>query len=114
MSTGNRFGERIKKLRKEKGLALDAVAEGTGVSKPTLWALEKEPKENETVRDLGYSKVVKLAKFYNVSTDYLLGLETFDDMTPIEVLREERETLKQELSKLRKAVSDMNKILETI
>lgn len=98
--------------RKKRGLTLDEVVKETGLSKSLIWALEQKP--NDGNRDIGYSKVVKLAKFYNVSTDYLLGLETFDDMTPIEALREEREALKQELSKLRKAVGDMNKILETI
>lgn len=109
IQSANRFeAERIK-----RGLSLDDVVRETGVSKSLIWTLEQQTEDN-IKRDIGYSKVVKLAKFYGVSMDYLLGLASLDDTTPIESLRAEREALKQELSKLRKAVSDMNKILETL
>nr|WP_255416968.1 helix-turn-helix transcriptional regulator [Erythrobacter sp. HKB08] len=39
---GESFGERIRRLRGEAGLTLDAVAERIGVSKPTVWAWEHE------------------------------------------------------------------------
>lgn len=38
---GEFFGQKIEKLRKERGLTLAQVAEELGVSKPTVWAWEK-------------------------------------------------------------------------
>lgn len=67
--------------------------------------------------------LTNIAKALNTSVEYLKGktdepnpllLEFFDDTTPIESLNEEREALKQELLKLRKAVNDINKILDAL
>lgn len=40
-ATGEMFGQRLEKLRKERGLTLAQVADKLGVSKPTVWAWEK-------------------------------------------------------------------------
>lgn len=63
------FGERLKALRKEMNLGQIALAKKIGVGKSviSLWELNKsEPT---------LSNLVKLALFFNVSTDYLAGLE---------------------------------------
>lgn len=72
-------GERFKDEREKKGKSLDEVAAETGLSKPTIWALEHDPDpmKNEQERDVGYLKVTELAKYYNVSVDYLLGLSPY-------------------------------------
>lgn len=72
-------GERFSFEREKMGKSLDEVAAATGLSKPTIWALEHDPDpiRNEQERDVGYLKVVELAKYYNVSVDYLLGLSPY-------------------------------------
>ncbi len=62
------IGQRIKELRLERGLSLQKLAEAIGVDKHAIiyWENEiNEPKANY---------IVKLATFFNVSADYLLGL----------------------------------------
>lgn len=64
------FGQKIKKLRNEKGWTQEYVAEQLNISIPALSRYESgtyEPKSLSIVSDF--------AKLYNVSSDYLLGLE---------------------------------------
>lgn len=61
--------ERIKDLRVEHGLTLQQLAEQTGLSASALGNYE-----NDDFKDIGHFAIVKLAKFYGVTTDYLLGL----------------------------------------
>lgn len=55
-------------LRKEKALSQKVVSTSLGVSQALLSHYEKG------IRECGLDFLVKCAKFYNVSTDYLLGL----------------------------------------
>ena len=61
--------ERLKDLREERGLTLDQLAKETGLSKLALGSYEL----NENV-EISPHSALTLAKFYGVSTDYLLGL----------------------------------------
>lgn len=65
--------ERFEEARKDKGLSIQDVTDATNVHKSMISALENEPK-NGKARDVGYSNIVKLAQFYGVSIDWLLGL----------------------------------------
>ena len=65
------IGERIKELRLEKEMSLLDLAKAIGVDKHTIIYWEKEINEPKA------NYIVKLAKFFNVTTDYLLGLEEF-------------------------------------
>ena len=60
--------ERIKDLRVERGLTLEQLAEKTGLSSSALGNYET----NE-YKDISHFAIIKLAKFYGVTTDYLLG-----------------------------------------
>lgn len=60
--------EKLKDLRIERGLTLEQLAEQTGLSKSALGSYE-----SDDCKDIGHISIVMLAKFYNVSTDYLLG-----------------------------------------
>lgn len=63
------FGERLRNLRKEKGLGQIALAKNLGVGKSviSLWELNKcEPT---------LSNLVSMSLFFGVSIDYLAGLE---------------------------------------
>lgn len=63
------FAERIKQLRLSKGLYQTDVAKETGFSQAAIarWEAGSQTPNLEVA--------VKLAKFFEVSTDYLLGLE---------------------------------------
>lgn len=61
--------ERLKDLRVERGLTLGQLAEQTGLSKSALGKYEADD-----FKDISPFSIVTLAKFYGVSTDYLLGM----------------------------------------
>ena len=64
------MAERLKDLCViDKKLTLEQLAEQTGLSKSALGKYE-----NEDCGDINHYAIQKLAKFYGVSTDYLLGL----------------------------------------
>lgn len=61
------FSRIITLLRKERGITQKKAAEALGVSQALLSHYEKG------IRECGLEFVVKVANFYNVSCDYLLG-----------------------------------------
>jgi len=61
--------ERLKDLRVERGLTLEQLAEATGISKSALGKYE-----SDDYKDISPYSIVELAKFYGVSTDYLMGM----------------------------------------
>ena len=61
--------ERLKDLRAERGLTLEQLAEATGISKSALGKYE-----SDDYKDISPYSIVELAKFYGVSTDYLMGV----------------------------------------
>lgn len=62
------MGEKIKDLRVERHLTTKQLALATGISEAVINGLE-----NDNGRDVGYSRIVDLATFFNVPTDFLLG-----------------------------------------
>ncbi|MDE6505358.1 MAG: helix-turn-helix domain-containing protein [Clostridia bacterium] len=63
------YGKRIKELRTEKGLTQKQLAEQLNTTQINISRLELE------IIDLGSTMAVKICKYFNVSADYLLGLE---------------------------------------
>ena len=61
--------ERLKDLRVERGLTLEQLAEQTGLSKSALGSYEADD-----FKDISHYALIKLAKYYGVTADYLLGL----------------------------------------
>ena len=61
--------ERLKDLRVERGLTLEQLAEQTHLSKSALGSYE-----GDNFKDISHYALIKLAKFYGVTADYLLGL----------------------------------------
>ena len=61
--------ERLKDLRVERGLTLEQLAEQTHLSKSALGSYEADE-----FKDISHYALTKLAKFYGVTADYLLGL----------------------------------------
>ena len=60
--------ERLKDLRVERGLTLEQLAEQTHLSKSALGSYE-----GDNFKDISHYALIELAKFYEVSVDYLLG-----------------------------------------
>lgn len=63
------FGERIKRLRLEKGLKQEQVAVLLQVNRKAVSHYENN------MREPSFGILVQLAEIYKVSTDYLLGVE---------------------------------------
>lgn len=61
--------EKLKDLRVARGLSLEELSAETGISKSSLGKYEADD-----YKDISPFNLVKLAQFYGVSTDYLLGL----------------------------------------
>ena len=69
MNTTLTIQEKLKDLRVEHGLTLEQLADQTGLSKSALGKYE-----NDDYKDISPFAIVTLAKFYHVTTDYLLGV----------------------------------------
>lgn len=67
------IAERLKDLRKERGLTLEALAEAVNISKSALGTYE-----TGEFKDISPFSIVKLAKFYGVTTDYLMGVSNLE------------------------------------
>ena len=74
------FGDRLKELRKNKNISQEELGLFCGVAKNTISNWENNI--NRPDIDL----VTKLADYFNVSTDYLLGFNQ-DDLDNIEKLK---------------------------
>ena len=63
------FSNRLKELRTEKNLSQSSLAMAIGVTQKAIDFWEKGINEPKA------SYIIKLAKFFNVTTDYILGIE---------------------------------------
>ncbi|AFK85868.1 MULTISPECIES: helix-turn-helix domain-containing protein [Thermoanaerobacterium] len=84
------FSDRLKELRKEKNLTQEDLAKILEISRSTIAGYETERKEPD------YETLKKIADFFNVSIDYLLG----------------RIDIRSPLDKITKAVLDDPELLE--
>ena len=98
----NVLGSKIKKLRKEKGLTLEQLADQIGSGKSYIWEIE-----NKGVKRPSAEKLALIAKALSVTTDFLIDndqSEVTDD--------QEREVFFRKLGQLEK--SDKDKIMDMI
>ncbi len=63
------FAQRVFELRKKKGLTQKELGEVVGLSHKSISTIESG------LNSTTIEKVILLAKFFDVSTDYLLGLK---------------------------------------
>ena len=63
------LGERLRALRNEQGITQTALSERIGVSKAMISSYELEQ------RQPGYAILIKIASYFGVSTDFLLGID---------------------------------------
>ena len=64
------FGERVHLMRRRRKMTQQALADAVGVSKPTIFRIEKG-----NFSDVKGQTVAQLARTLNVTADYLLGLK---------------------------------------
>jgi len=67
----NKFSERLKELREEKGLNLATLGKELGVSYVAIGRWERG------TRIPNMDSLIAIAKFFNVSIDYLVGSKDF-------------------------------------
>ena len=65
----NNFAERLKELRKEKDIPQEVLAKELGVGNGTISLWENGKREPKL------SSLMLLARYFEVSIDYLVGLE---------------------------------------
>ncbi len=92
------FNERLKQLRTEKNYTQQDLADLTGLSKPTISRFESNKKTPSR------ESVTKIAKVFNVSTDYLLGLSE----------QKNKDVIKDEEAFTEKDKKDIGKRMEEI
>lgn len=63
-----KFHERLKELREEKNLTQQQLAEILSVHQTSITNWENGTNETD------FATLIKLAKFFDVATDYLLGI----------------------------------------
>lgn len=62
------YTERLKELRENNDLTQEQVAQALGLKR------EQYRRYETGINEIKASHIIKFAKFYNVSTDYILGL----------------------------------------
>lgn len=65
------FKTRLKELRKENGISQTALANAVGTSADCIYDWEKGRSEPSI------DEIIAIAKYFEVSTDYLLGIKDF-------------------------------------
>ncbi len=88
---------RIKALREDRDLRQIDVSLATGIDQRTLSNYETGKTNPDSFA------IIKLAKYFNVSTDYLLGFENTKEITTDEILK-----------RINKIKSDLDNISEEI
>lgn len=78
------ISEKLKMLRKERGLTIQAAADGAGIALRTYQNYEYGQREIST------EALKNLADFYGVTTDYLLGRDTTPPPDSIQAVVDEK------------------------
>ena len=83
------FDDRLKELREKKGMTLQQIADELGIPKTTYNNYELDKREPSAMM------LLKIATYFNVTPDYLLGFKPSNDKkSPPRTRREElQETL---------------------
>ena len=108
------FGERIKELRKQKGLSQEELGQYFSISGPAVSKWESGNSEPDNVT------LLKLSDFFGVSVDYILGKD--NETKEIELLKQllikngfmksDEDLSKKELDKLMKFVNANKEFLK--
>ncbi len=74
----SKLGERLNKLRQEQGLTQQELADLFHISNSTISSYET----GNRIPDVDF--LLKLSKFYNISSDYIIGLS--DSRLPLDIM----------------------------
>jgi transcriptional regulator with XRE-family HTH domain len=98
----NILGEKIRKIRKEKGLTLERLAEITESSKSYIWELEN----NKNPPRPSAEKLARIAEHLETTIEYLLdeGEELAEDAADKNFYRQYRKMPAETKEKIRKMV----------
>lgn len=96
------IGNKIKKLREEKRLTQQELAEEMGLAQSTIAMIESGKKEGST------KTLKKLADFFNISIDYLLSED--EEQDKINEYEEQNKIFFSKFGKL--SIKDRNKIIK--
>ncbi|MBR0483987.1 MAG: helix-turn-helix transcriptional regulator [Oscillospiraceae bacterium] len=88
------LGDQLKKLRKQKGITQKELADYLHISKSSVGMWEHGQRDPDT------AMLLKIADFYGVTVDYLLGRETLSG-TQEAVLQETIRTLEELMERLK-------------
>lgn len=69
------FGDTLKKLREDRGISQEQLAQAIGVSKSTIGMYEQGKRTPHSKKDV----LKKLADYFYVTIDYLLGYSALDN-----------------------------------
>lgn len=81
------FGNRLKTLRLKENMTQAELARKLGLTKSVISAYETE------LRQPSYDVLIHIAKIFNVSTDFLLGVENKKDVDLSGLSQEEKDAL---------------------
>lgn len=81
------FAKKLKLLRTDKHITQAQLAERLWITKSMVSAYET------SMRMPSYDVLVKIAKYFNVTTDYLLGLEKKQTTNTLTITQEQHEAL---------------------
>lgn len=95
------YGEKIKELRINSGKTQEDVAKYLGVAPQTIYKYEKEINEPDT------ATLSKLADYFNVSVDELLGRETITEPIEIAASMKDKADLSEMTEKDKQFILDM-------
>ena len=90
------FGEKVRALREGRGLSQVQLAELLGVTKGIISAYET------SVRMPSYKVLIRIARLFGVSTDYLLGLECREGIDTSGLNGRQRELVAELVNELRR------------
>lgn len=72
------FGQRLSSLRADKGLSQSELATRLNISKSALAMYEIDKREP------GFETINRIADFFDVSVDYLMGREVSEEVDPLD------------------------------
>ncbi|MGG1398965.1 helix-turn-helix transcriptional regulator [Bacillus salipaludis] len=99
------FGQKLKQLREKENLKPEELAEKIQFTKSVIWSYENGTKEPSA------SHLIRLADYFNVSTDYLLGREK---QIPVELENLVNDTKQKYLFSIESKELNSNELKEVI
>ena len=95
-----KFGDRIALLREKAGLTQEELAQQLGISRAALAKYEK------SLREPDYETLNKIADFFDVSIDYLLGSSRDGSSKKLDIMELERRLREGEITYKGKPLSE--------